>query len=855
MHPVYKILTDGTLKRGLHATVWQAHDHVLDRPVALKELRNWPARPPRARASFRFAHLRRLLLDHPGLAPVHGEDPDRGWLTLDHYPDGSLGDWLLREAIALPIERVGPLLQEVLDTLAYLHSKGFVHGAIQPQNLFLNNRGRIVLADGLGLRLDAAGFAEDARPLFTGLSPEEMRYLAPECVDGKADAIGPSADLYALGLTTLELLLGTSWYVMLFPKVQVAAQGWDEWHLSSEPLPPLRDLLPDVSPALAEVVDGLVRKPAAERLSAAAALAILAPPPPPAVSARPARAARLQPAPPVPASTAPPPAAPVQPRPPAPPFPLLDRLPPMNPRAGIAAVAACAGALVLLAIVGHFLSGKRSPVAEAAPPPAPVVETVPIPTAKDPAIPAPEQDLKQVREQLADAVARAEQAREKVSQFEKENESLRGQLGQGKSQSDGHAQRAALAEKALRAAQSELNKSLQDAQSELKKARTETETQRTRAEGLAAELKRVREAASKAPTAPVVDRTRDDRINRVILTALGGMGAKVVRMPRGAVDVVVKVDFMGTDVRDDALGLLENYSTLEQLVIDSRNLTDAGLAHLKELTGLQSLYLFKTGIGDAGVAHLKGLSNLQTLDLSATRVTDAGVNQLAGLSNLQTLDLSRTRIGDAGLAHVKGMKNIQSLFLSSTRLTDTGLSHVKNLPRLHTLDLSFTKVSDAGLGQLRELANLQSLFLSTTAVSDGGMGSLRGLSRLHTLDLSYTRVTDAGLGNLKEFAGLENLSLSYTRVTDECLSGLRALVRLRALDLSHTRVTDTGLLKLKAFNALETLCLSSTDIGDAGVEVLKTMPSLREVHLDHTRVSPLAVDALQKALPDCVIHR
>src|SRR5262245_39000917 len=121
MHPLYTIPRNGAVRRGASATVWQARDEVLDREVALKELRGWTARPSRARACFQFAHLRRLTLDHPGLAPVHGADGDRGWLVLDYYPQGSLA----APADPTPADAVRQLLVEVLRALAYLHEKGF----------------------------------------------------------------------------------------------------------------------------------------------------------------------------------------------------------------------------------------------------------------------------------------------------------------------------------------------------------------------------------------------------------------------------------------------------------------------------------------------------------------------------------------------------------------------------------------------------------------------------------------------------------------------------------------------------------------------------------------------------------
>src|SRR5947209_4877663 len=135
MHPLYKILKDNTVKRGPFATVWRAHDEVLGREAALKELRNWTARPIHALARFQFAHVRHLSLNHPGLAPVHGVDCERGWLVLDYFAEGSLGDRLG----PLPPDRVRPILVEVLGTLTFLHDKGLIHGAVKPNNLFITD--------------------------------------------------------------------------------------------------------------------------------------------------------------------------------------------------------------------------------------------------------------------------------------------------------------------------------------------------------------------------------------------------------------------------------------------------------------------------------------------------------------------------------------------------------------------------------------------------------------------------------------------------------------------------------------------------------------------------------------------
>ena len=76
----------------------------------------------------------------------------------------------------------------------------------------------------------------------------------------------------------------------------------------------------------------------------------------------------------------------------------------------------------------------------------------------------------------------------------------------------------------------------------------------------------------------------------------------------------------GIPVADDGLDALAGMAELHELVLDSRRITDAGLArHIARLRALESLGLHSPGITDAGVTHLAGLRRLRELDLSGTR--------------------------------------------------------------------------------------------------------------------------------------------------------------------------------------------------------------------------------------------
>jgi hypothetical protein len=107
---------------------------------------------------------------------------------------------------------------------------------------------------------------------------------------------------------------------------------------------------------------------------------------------------------------------------------------------------------------------------------------------------------------------------------------------------------------------------------------------------------------------------------------------------------------------------------------------------------------------------------------------------------------------------------------------------------------------------------------------------VNGYKKLKVLILAETRVSDAGLKALTKMP-LEFLVLRSTRVTDAGMKDLAALNQLKWLELDKTRVTDAGLKNLSGLNKLEHLVLYDTPVTDAGVR------------------------RLQKALPDCYIHR
>jgi serine/threonine protein kinase len=185
------------LGRGGSADVYRAHDDVLDRPVAVKVLRD-------VRSEERFRAEARTLarLAHPGLVTVLDAGVSDGlpWLVMELVVGSTLADRCRDRPLASA--EVSQLGRRVADALAHVHRNGLVHRDVKPGNVLLADDGRVLLTDfGIARLLDGA-----ERLTETGLTMGTAAYLAPEQVRG--ETLTPAVDVYALGLVLLEALTG-----------------------------------------------------------------------------------------------------------------------------------------------------------------------------------------------------------------------------------------------------------------------------------------------------------------------------------------------------------------------------------------------------------------------------------------------------------------------------------------------------------------------------------------------------------------------------------------------------------------------------------------------------------------------
>ena len=195
-------LTDRIAVGGM-GEVWQAHDDVLGRTVAVKVLKEEYTGDPGFLERFRAEARHTAALSHPHIAGIYdyGEVDSSAYLVMELVPGEPLGDLLAREG---PLEspRAMGLLAQAAAGLSAAHAAGVVHRDVKPGNLLVTPDGRVKVTD---FGIARAG---DQVPLTaTGQVMGTAQYLAPEQAMGHAAT--PASDVYALGVVAFEALTGS----------------------------------------------------------------------------------------------------------------------------------------------------------------------------------------------------------------------------------------------------------------------------------------------------------------------------------------------------------------------------------------------------------------------------------------------------------------------------------------------------------------------------------------------------------------------------------------------------------------------------------------------------------------------
>ena len=258
-----RYVVEARIGHGGMATVWRAHDRVLDREIALKRLRPAMREDPEAMARFVRETRTVARLSYPGVVQVldGGEDAEGPFLAMELIDGEDLKTRIRRDGPLAPREaaRIGA---QVAATLDFAHRHGVVHRDIKPENVLIDRDGNAKLADfGIAHLLEGSG---ESRLTRSGMMVGTSDYLSPEQAEGRP--VDGRTDVYALGIVLWECLTGE----LPFPGENFVAVAMRQ---VSDPLPDPRDRAPGVSPRLAACILTAAAKRPEDRFATAAELA------------------------------------------------------------------------------------------------------------------------------------------------------------------------------------------------------------------------------------------------------------------------------------------------------------------------------------------------------------------------------------------------------------------------------------------------------------------------------------------------------------------------------------------------------------------------------------------------------
>ncbi|GGZ24358.1 hypothetical protein GCM10010300_79850 [Streptomyces olivaceoviridis] len=248
----YRLLS--VLGEGGMGTVWRAHDEVLHREVAVKEVR-FSLDLPAERSKRMHVRLEReawaaARVNARAVVTVHDvvTFDDRPWIVMELVRGRSLADVIGAEG-ALPPKEVARIGTEVLAALRAAHAAGVLHRDVKPANVLLADEGRVVLTD-----FGIATVEGDTALTMTGEVVGSPEYLAPERALGRTP--GTASDLWSLGALLYTAVQGRSPFRRTTALATLRA-------IVDDDLPPAHRAGP-----LAPVIEGLLLKDPEERMTA-----------------------------------------------------------------------------------------------------------------------------------------------------------------------------------------------------------------------------------------------------------------------------------------------------------------------------------------------------------------------------------------------------------------------------------------------------------------------------------------------------------------------------------------------------------------------------------------------------------
>jgi hypothetical protein len=230
---------------------------------------------------------------------------------------------------------------------------------------------------------------------------------------------------------------------------------------------------------------------------------------------------------------------------------------------------------------------------------------------------------------------------------------------------------------------------------------------------------------------------------------------------------------------------------------------------------------------------LGSFTTIKDLTISGKTITDSTLALLTGLTELERLSSDGIQLTDAGYKHFAAFQKLKSLSFfhpafRSEQFTGIGLVHLKALPKLEKLTFAGSTAGDAALEAIGQLTQLKEFRTWHTAQTQAGNAHL----------LKLTNLTGLRIGQRLPSWGKDS-PISFDESTMETLAQIKTL---ESLELTEARLSARIIPHLKALPKLTRLKIETVDISAADVEAIKA--ALPGCKVDHKPMSESEKEAL-----------